>query len=264
MKASKITVICVLMMGSNTLWTIKRRVPRRCFEQKLLGHNFHVPSHKLISKEAFNFIVDREVTNKTFYERFCRHPILPKERSGVTIGVGYDLGYATKRSLNEDWGGILPPRMVKALERAVGLKGRRAARITAKLRNQVDIPWQAAIAVLRHKVIPRWLGLINSQLPNTCALGPDSLGALLSVTYNRGASFDKPGNRYAEMRAIKTFMARRAFHKIPDVIRSMKRLWPHMPGLQERREREAQLFEQGFASEPTAFPDQSAVAQLIG
>jgi GH24 family phage-related lysozyme (muramidase) len=83
-------------------------------------------------------------------------------------------------------------------------------------------------------------------LPNTGKLGPDSLGALVSLTYNRGASYPKAGERYKEMRAIKTHMTNKAYFKVPAEFRSMKRIWPDVPGLQARREREAKLFELGL------------------
>lgn len=110
----------------------------------------------------------------------------------------------------------------------------------------------AAISVHANRVIPRWVALVEKSLPNIGDIGPDCLGALVSLTYNRGASFSKPGDRYREMRDIKDHMTAREFAQIPDDIRSMKRLWPDVPGLQNRREREAQLFENGLASLPRA------------
>jgi hypothetical protein len=98
----------------------------------------------------------------------------------------------------------------------------------------------------------RWVGLVERSLPNTGAIGPDCLGALVSLTYNRGASFGKAGARYREMRNIKAHMAAKAFGDIPDEFRSMKRLWPDMTGLQKRREREARLFQRGLAALPSA------------
>jgi hypothetical protein len=73
------------------------------------------------------------------------------------------------------------------------------------------------------------------------------LGALVSLTYNRGASFGKQADRYREMSSIKAHMENSQFAKIPGEFRSMKRLWPGVRGLQERREFEARLFEKGLA-----------------
>ena len=108
-----------------------------------------------------------------------------------------------------------------------------------------DVPWPAAIGVHRDKVIPRWTGLVERSLPNTADLSDDQMGALVSLTYNRGASFGNAGDRFAEMRAIKQHMASRDFGAIPEDLRAMRHLWPTVPGLQKRREREALLFEGG-------------------
>ena len=61
------------------------------------------------------------------------------------------------------------------------------------------------------KVIPRSVALVKRPLPNTAQLSQDSLGALVSLTYNRGASFGKAGDRYVEMRSIRQRMQAREF-----------------------------------------------------
>ena len=87
---------------------------------------------------------------------------------------------------------------------------------------------------------------VKKALPNTDKLSEDSFGALVSLAYNRGASFSKDGDRYKEMREIKENMANETFDQIPDCFREMKRLWPNMRGLVDRREAEAKLFEAGL------------------
>lgn len=93
---------------------------------------------------------------------------------------------------------------------------------------------------------------MERALPNCNLIGPDCLGALVSLAYNRGPSFSLGGSRYAEMRDIKAHMTSRDFRLIPDDFRHMKRIWPNTPGLRDRREKEAVLFEQGLASLPVA------------
>jgi hypothetical protein len=43
-------------------------------------------------------------------------------------------------------------------------------------------------------------------------------------------------------------MAMRQFDKIPDEFRAMKRIWPNVRGLRDRRDHEAALFQKGLAS----------------
>jgi GH24 family phage-related lysozyme (muramidase) len=208
------------------------------------------PSHTPISDRAFNLIVEFEVSSQQAYEAKYRGPIWPQGASGVTIGIGYDVGYASKTQLHADWDGAIPTAMVTALEQALGVQGAAAKPLAASLKSKVDVSWAAAIGVHRGKVIPRWVGLVERNLANTNLLKPDSLGALVSLTYNRGASFSKAGDRYREMRAIKQHMGDKALSQIPGEFRSMKRLWPTVPGLQTRREREAKLFERGLVETP--------------
>jgi hypothetical protein len=200
-----------------------------------------------ISDRAFDLIVMLEVTSQAAYERSYFRPTWPEGASGVTIGIGYDVGYVSKSLLLADWQGAIPDAMITALERAVGVTGADADQLAQELRASVDVPWMAAISVHRSKVIPKWVALTEKALPNTSALSADSLGALVSLTYNRGASFGSPGPRYEEMRAIKSDMASKTFPDIPTQFRSMKRLWPTVKGLRIRRDLEAQLFQDGLA-----------------
>ena len=102
----------------------------------------------------------------------------------------------------------------------------------------------------------RYIGLAENALPNFAALPNDARGALVSLVYNRGASFSvplskDPTGRYQEMRNIRALMLRKEFHSIPDEIRKMIRIWqsePDMKGVVKRRELEANLFEIGLAS----------------
>jgi GH24 family phage-related lysozyme (muramidase) len=204
------------------------------------------PSKRPISDTAFNLIVEFEVSSEQTYTQKYRRPVWPRGESGVTIGIGYDVGYASNESLHADFDGAIPSTMVTALERAINVTGEAAAALARELAPSVDVPWSAAISVHRSKVLPRWVAIVERALPNTGSLGPDALGALVSLTYNRGASFAAPQDRYREMRAIKAHMAASNFAEIPGDIRAMKRLWPDVPGLQKRREREAVLFEKGL------------------
>lgn len=197
-----------------------------------------------ISARAFDMIVGFEVTSKSFYEARYRRPIWPGLNSGVTIGIGYDVGYADKKQLWEDWSGAIPDQMIAVLEQALHVTGIAAKPLAAALRDKVDVPWGPALAVHRGKVLPRWIGIVERALPNTLLINSDQLGALVSLSYNRGANFEKPGDRYIEMRAIKAHMAGRNFQNIPAEIEAMVRLWPDTPGLVSRRLAEAKLFRQ--------------------
>lgn len=201
-----------------------------------------------ISALATKLIIECEVSNRTAYERSYEYPVWPKGESGVTIGIGYDLGYVTPSDFNEDWVNHLSPDLINQLSPACGSTGSAAASVLKRL-PKVLVKWDVAEAQYFQEAQPRYVGITENGLANTKDLSPESLGALVSLVYNRGPSFTLPGPRYLEMRNIRDHMAARHYNRIASEIRSMKRLWenqPDMRGLLPRRDAEAALFELGL------------------
>lgn len=79
--------------------------------------------------------------------------------------------------------------------------------------------------------VPRYLAKLRAACPGVDELPPDCVGVLLGITFNRGASFNTAGPRYAEMRQIHDCVKAGRLERIPGLIRSMKRLWPNSRGL---------------------------------
>jgi uncharacterized protein (TIGR02594 family) len=206
------------------------------------------PSDTPISKEAIDLIVNAEVSSEAAYNRLYHKPTWPQGASGVTIGIGYDVGYTTPEKLEADWTGLIPPEMVDHLKQACGVKRSPAGPLAKQLAaDGVDVPFAAAMDVFLKRDIPLWVGRVEHALPPAKTLNEDCLGALVSLAYNRGASFSKQGERYEEMNKIRECLASPAtFAEIPDQFRSMKRLWPDMAGLRTRRDNEANLFQTGL------------------
>ena len=193
-------------------------------------------------------IVNSEIGSEAQYKKIYHRPVWPKGASGVTIGIGYDIGYTTAAKFREDWRGLISDDVIAQLQRAIGVTGGAAAPLARQLADAgVSVPWDAAMSVFLKRDMPRWIATVEKALPNTGELSKSSLGALVSLAYNRGPSFSKAGSRYQEMNNIRTHMAAKNFEKIPGEFRSMVRLWPDLKGLRIRREQEAQLFERGLA-----------------
>ncbi len=221
---------------------------------------------KLISDAARDLIVAEEVSSKATYEARYQKPEWPGGASGITIGIGYDVGAGVRDTsqLRADWGNRIPPSMIDALVPCIGVTGERARQMLPLMRQNVNVPWSAAIDVFDAVDVPRWYAICVKALPNFEMLSLDCKGVLVSLAYNRGASFSKPHDpdrdpkdRYREMRAIKAHMISKEFMKIPSELRSMKRIWPNQSerGLVFRREHEARLFEQGLkAPSPIVVP----------
>lgn len=201
-----------------------------------------------ISQDAIDLIVAEEVSSEATYKARYQHPEWPGGESGITIGIGYDVGYASPEGLRADWTTLIPQAMVETLSEVVGLKREAAHARLGHVRPLVTVPWDAAMKVFISHDVPKWIGIVERALPNCDKLSPDCLGALVSLAYNRGPSFSKDGDRYEEMRNIKNWMTHEGFKFIPNEFRKMKRHWPQrsMRGVVLRREHEARLFERGL------------------
>jgi hypothetical protein len=202
-----------------------------------------------ISKKAIDLIIRYEVSSKEHYEKVLSKPEWPGLESGITVGIGYDLGYNDEDKVEEDWSPYISQDQISAMKKYCGKTGRAAQRVLSTAQDEIDIPWDAAYNMFLNKIIPKWTNIVMEILPNTNKLSGDSLGALVSLTFNRGPSFNSPKDRCLEMRNIKEHMKNEAFGEIPGEIRNMKRLWTFR-GLLLRRDDEAKLFEEGLTVVP--------------
>lgn len=213
------------------------------------------PSSTSVSERAIDLIVRCEVTSPGYYTSHYEAPTWPHGPSGITIGIGYDIGYTKEWEFIEDWTDYCSTADRAELKRACGVTGPNAQKLLDQY-SSIRIPWEPAMAQFRKLTLPRYVGLTEVSLPNFDKLPPDCRGALVSLVYNRGASFgvppDKPhADRYTEMRAIKALMINQQFSEIPKQIRGMKRLWEgvaNQRGNVVRRDAEAALFEVGLAN----------------
>lgn len=199
-----------------------------------------------ISQDAIDLIVREEISSEAYYNRKYKHFEWPGESSGPTVGIGYDCGYCTKDEIRRDWDGILNADQIAVLVKASGLKKARAKAWVAAHEHDVTITYEQARQQFDEREIKKWIDRVKASLPNTDKLSPDCFGALVSLAYNRGCSFNLTAPRYREMRAIKAAMSTERYDLIPDAIRSMKRLWSPRSGLIKRRDREANLFQRGL------------------
>jgi hypothetical protein len=199
-----------------------------------------------LTPNAVKVIMDHEVGGgQAYYNKFLIHPTWPGEKSGVTIGIGYDLGYNTQAQFDSDWGTRLPKSDLERLRACLGVKKAPAGPLAKKVKD-ISVPWAAAQAVFFSRTVPRFKKEALEAFPGMEKLHGDAQGALISLVFNRGGgmkdSKEKPGGR-AEMRAIRDLVPKGDLRGIAAQIRSMKRLWNPKSGLIRRREDEAKLVE---------------------
>lgn len=203
----------------------------------------------MISKRAIDLIIEFEVSSKEYYEKKLKRPEWPGLNSGITIGIGYDLGYSSPDEIRKDFAGSkVPKSVIEAMTKYSGITRSAARDALPKARQEIIIDWNDAYYVFSEISIPQWIKKVQGALPNTDKLSPDCLGVLVSLAYNRGPAFSAAGDKFREMRNIRTLMEKQEFSKIPAELRAMKRLWPTTGGLILRREKEARLFESGLQS----------------
>lgn len=186
------------------------------------------------------------------YEGLNQPSDWPGGSSGITIGIGYDLGYCTVDQFESDWGPYLSPRAIDLLRTVIGLTGIKARNRADKLKG-IKIRRKDAEEVFIKRMIPLYQLRTQQAFPQIDRLPQDAQGALVSLVFNRGASMiDKPNeDRRKEMRAIRDAIAneklseKELLEEIASQIRSMKRLWigKGLDGLLARREDEAKLVE---------------------
>ncbi|NJK73161.1 MAG: hypothetical protein HC942_02050 [Microcoleus sp. SU_5_6] len=201
----------------------------------------------LLSYRAIELILEFEVGGgREYYNKFLQRPTWPEGASGVTIGIGYDLGYNSSEVFNKDWN-KLGDSDQKRLSNCCGFKGETAKNRLASVRDIV-VAWELAWEVFNDVTVPKFYDLTREAFPSFDELPADVQGGLVSLVFNRGTSME--GNRRREMRAIRDLVPRKDVGGIANQIRQMKRIWEGTSiarGMNRRREAEADLIEEASA-----------------
>lgn len=192
-----------------------------------------------ISKRAVDFIIAKEVISPAYYTKHFQNPIWPKGESGITIGIGYDLGYASRADIVSDWS-MLSADDIKKLQSVAGVRG---AKSIARLKDvsSVSVPIEIAKEVFIKSSLPKYAKSALRIYPGLDKLLPDAIGGIVSMIYNRGASLE--GARRVHMKKIVPLVAALDYTGIAEQIEESKKLWEgkNLDGLITRREQEAEF-----------------------
>ena len=207
---------------------------------------YDIPSE--ISKRAFDLIVEFEVGGKQCYDR---HPEWPEGQSGVTIGIGYDIGMSKRDKFLRDWAG-LPTDVLNRLSACAGVSGYRAKLLCDKLKD-ISIPYEMAMIVFSQVTLQEEIAKTKKTFEGAIdKLSPDAFGALVSLIYNRGTSL--AGSRRTEMLEIRkcclAYSGPTLVEKIAQQLEAMIPLWEGQSiynGMRRRRLAEAGLVRLGGA-----------------
>lgn len=208
------------------------------------------------SRAAVDLIVEFEIGSKATYVKKYQRPEWPGVQSGITVGIGYDLGYNTPSDILRDWKDVLPPNIVKSMQKYAGLTKNNAKAKLSEARQQISVPWDAAMAVFMQTSLPKFEKMALKACPGSELLPAGCFGVLTSICYNRGAGgFNMEGDRYRELRSMRLHIAAGDYDKCEKDIRDMKRLWPTVPGLLRRRDAEATLWRNSLNAAPLTAVD---------
>ena len=193
-----------------------------------------------LSTKGIQAIINWETSGEEYYKK---NPIWPGGESGVTIGVGWDLGQTPVSETSRAWAPHLDAATLALLVSVSGRKGGAAKEVLKHVRHLV-ISWTSALSVFENVTLPTWYMRTLRIYPQVVDLPGDCAAALVSLCFNRGTSLS--GERRREMCNIQALLRTGNLKEIPKQLREMKRLWPTVEGLRNRRIQEADLFESGL------------------
>lgn len=200
-----------------------------------------------VTEQGMDLIVHFEVGGKSYYKKVYQRPIWARGASGVTVGIGYDLGYNSKCQIQKDWGDILPKDMVDALKSCAGIKGSASRLHQQRIKYVVSIPLESAMKVFVKRTMPRFASLARNTFKTLEDADPYIQDMMLSQTFNRGASTRGYSRRHVlwQSRAC----AKGQYYALPIYCRDSKDVWVNKPsirrGIWRRRDAEADHGEGG-------------------
>lgn len=196
----------------------------------------------ILSKKAIvDLIIQPEVSSEEYYKARLQAPIWPGGHSGITIGLGYDLGHQTPLQIQKDLGGIFLPNEIESLFKYAGKKGQVCETYVPMLRN-FKVSWEKACKLFYATSLRRYAKMAADIYPELETLHPYEQTAIVGLVYNRGTAL--AGDRRREMKALVQAIKDDNDKLMASLIRQMKRLWPSkQTGLLIRREEEAEYIE---------------------
>jgi len=201
----------------------------------------------MVSKKAADLIIQFEIGGRAVYDKSYQKPTWAGGDSGITIGIGADLGYMTDKEFMAAWSPNLNLNFINALRTVIGLKGQQAKSMLKGELMNVRVPYNVAYEIFVKYDLPKYWLATKAIYPQLDTLNEDTQGALVSMVYNRGAKLT--GDSRVEMKAIVDLVAKQDYEGIAEEIEKSKRLWEHkgMDGLVLRREAEADLVRESIA-----------------
>jgi hypothetical protein len=108
--------------------------------------------------------VSCEISNKSVYEQRYSKPVWPGGISGVTIGIGYDLGFVTPDLLRSDWANIIDDERLMTLRRVCGVRGPVAEHRVPSV-SGVTVTWNEAVRQFAIEIhLVAWISRVDAVI----------------------------------------------------------------------------------------------------
>ena len=197
----------------------------------------------LSRKAVVDLIVEPEISSEAYYKAKLQSPVWPGGHSGVTVGLGYDVGTQTPLQIQRDFAGILQPKEVERLMKYAGKTGE-ICKTYIPLLKDFKIEWFKACKLFYHTSLWRYARMAAGIYPQLETLHPYEQTAIVGLVYNRGTALK--GDRRKEMALLVEAIINDDDKTMAGLIRAMKRLWvgKGLDGLLDRRDLEAWYIEQ--------------------
>lgn len=187
-------------------------------------------------------VINFESGGESYYNKALKRVCWPGGASGLTIGIGADLGYMSREEFEKYFSKYFNEEQSSRLKSVIGLKGAIAKSKLTSVKD-IELNWENAMEAFIEWTLPKFWRLSNVLWSGLDQLKEKAQVALVSIVFNRGSS--TKGSSRAEMRNIKSLVVKKDYKGIASEIRSMKRLWvgKNLDGLIKRREQEAKMVE---------------------
>jgi GH24 family phage-related lysozyme (muramidase) len=198
------------------------------------------PNMRTYQDYNWNPVIEFETGGRAFYESSLKKASWPGGQSGVTIGIGADLGYMSRQEFEKYFAKYFTVEEKSRLRGVIGIKGESAKNALTRVRD-IQLSWVNASSAFREWTLPKFWSMANSTWPGLDQLCESAQVALVSIVFNRGGSLSGPSR--VEMLRIKNLIPKKDYEEIARQIRLMKRLWvgKGLNGLLKRRDAEADM-----------------------
>jgi hypothetical protein len=176
-------------------------------------------------------VVEQAADFLTRVESIREHPYWPGGTSGITLGIGWDIGYHTRAELLSVWADLGSDALGR-LASAAGKKGGAAQALLPHLKSvqvSTDISRRVLVSSLRGYYYP----FVNQTFPGIEQLPAEAQVVVISLVFNRGVSmghepdwrFAKEVDRRWEFRELRQDVKQGDLFAIYIHLGTMKRLW---------------------------------------